>query len=198
MGTSGHANPCDDLAMTVFLAPPTPLSDGPTELRPLARATDIYIDPVVSAMGDIDLAAWLAHRSGNQPTDARALVGEWVEGWKRGTNATFGVVADDRLIAVISAVVADDPEVAELGIWVHQDTRRRGLATAAVKLLADWCFRSGIERVWIEIDPDNDASHALARSVGFVHEGVLRSHCGDRRTNQRHDCVFYSLLPSDS
>ena len=184
--------------MNVFLAPPNPLSDGHIELRPLARAAEIDIDLVASAMGDIDLAAWLAHRTGNQPADARALVDEWVEGWARGTHATFGIVADDRLLAAISAIVADDPEVAELGIWVHQDARRRGLATAAVKLLADWCFTSGIERVWIEIDPDNDASHALARSAGFVHEGVLRSHCRDRRTNQRHDCVVYSLLPSDS
>jgi RimJ/RimL family protein N-acetyltransferase len=61
-----------------------------------------------------------------------------------------------------------------------------------------WSFSSGIERVWIEIDPDDEPSHALARSMGFVREDVLRAHCRDRRTNTRHDCVVYSLLPAEA
>lgn len=188
---------CDHLTMKAFIAPPSSLTDGNIELRPLARAGDIDIDLVVMAMRDIDLGAWLAHRTGDPLADARTLVNEWIQGWARGTLATFGIVADDRFLAAASAFIVDDPEVAELGIWVHKDARRRRLATVAVRLLVDWCFTSGIERVWIEIDPDNAESHALARSAGFVREGVLRSHCRDRRTDERHDCVVYSLLPSD-
>ena len=184
--------------MTAFIPPPQPLSDGSVSLRPLTRVADEDIDAVVSSMGDIDLASWLVGRTGNERTDARVLVTEFAEGWARGTHATFGVFEDERVLAVVAAVATRDPEVAELGIWVRRDSRRQGIATAAVKLLSAWCFSSGIERVWVEIDPTNDASHALATSAGLVREGVLRSHCKDRRTNERHDCVVYSLLPSDN
>ncbi len=148
-------------------------------------------------MGDMDLASWLVGRTGNERADARALLSEFADGWAQGTRATFGVFEGQRVLAVVTAMTTRDPEVAELGIWVQRDSRRRGVATGAVKLLSAWCFSSAIERVWVEIDPQNDASHALASSAGFVREGLLRSHCRDRRTNERHDCVVYSLLPSD-
>lgn len=183
--------------MGPFVSPGSPLSDGEIMLRPLDRHTDEDLAALASAMSDIDLASWLVHRTTDQRADAQALLAEWADGWASGIVATFGEVADKRVRAVVAAIVTRDPEVAELGIWVHRDARRRGIATAAVKLLTTWCFESGIQRVWIEIDPDNQPSQALARSTGFVCEGTLRSHCRDRRTNQRHDCVVYSLVPDD-
>ena len=183
--------------MAAFIPPSEPLSDGRVSLRPLTRVVEKDIDAVASSMGDIDLASWLERRTGDERADARTLLAECADGWVRGTHVTFGVFEDGGVLAMVAAMVTGDPEVAELGIWVRRDARRHGLGAAAVKLLSGWCFSSGIERVWIEIDPTNDASHALARSTGFVHEGVLRSHCRDRRTNERHDCVVYSLLPSD-
>jgi len=111
--------------------------------------------------------------------------------------ATFGIISAARLHAAISAAITRDPEVAELAVWVHRDLRREGIATEALNIVLPWCFSSGIARVWIGIDPENEPSHALARSMGFVREGVLRAHCRDRRTNKRHDCVVYSLLPTE-
>ncbi len=183
--------------MGPFVPPKEPLSDGRLALRPFDRHTDEDIDALAFAVDDIDLAAWLVTRSGDQRSDAQALLTEWAEGWARGTVATFCVLDDGRLRAAVAAIVTRDPEVAELGIWVHRDARRRGLATNAVKLVTAWCFGSGIERVWVEIDPINEPSHALAQSVGFMREGTLRAHCRDRRSNKRHDCVVYSLVPAD-
>jgi RimJ/RimL family protein N-acetyltransferase len=89
--------------------------------------------------------------------------------------------------------------VAEAAYWVSPAARGRGIATRGLKLLSRWALeQAGIERVWLEIEPGNDASHRVAAKAGFVREGVLRAHCRDRRTGLRHDCVIYSLLSSDS
>lgn len=183
--------------MGPFVPPDVPLTGEGVTLRALSRYSPEDLDALSSAMADMDLASWLPHTTGDKHADARALLEEWAGGWHRGTDATFGYFNDGQLHAVVAAIVARDPEVAELAIWVHQDARRRGIGKNAMKLVAAWTFEVGIERVWVEIDPDNEPSHALANALGFVREGVLRSHCRDRRTNNRHDCVVYSLLPGD-
>ena len=51
-------------------------------------------------------------------------------------------------------------------------------------------------RMELYIEPDNRASRGVARSAGFVEEGVLRSQ-GVTATGERRDMVLYSRLPSD-
>jgi RimJ/RimL family protein N-acetyltransferase len=184
--------------MGPFVPPESPLVHKEITLRPISQFLPEDVDALALAMTDLDLASWLEHATGDRRADARALLEHWVSGWHRGTDATFGFFDNGQLLAVIAAIVTRDPEVAELAIWVHRESRRKGVGTKSVKLAAAWAFEAGIERLWIEIDPDNEPSHALARKAGFEREGILRSHCRDRRTNTRHDCVVYSLLPSDA
>ena len=85
---------------------------------------------------------------------------------------------------------------AELGIWVAPRLRRRGIATAALRLVAGWLFGvCGLQRLTVLTEPDNQGMLGAAQAAGYVHEGVLRAYALERRA--RVDCAILSLLPSD-
>jgi len=59
---------------------------------------------------------------------------------------------------------------AEASWWIAADHRGRGLATAAVRLLADWAVSpaGGLDQVWARVAPHNLASGAVAAAAGFA------------------------------
>jgi [ribosomal protein S5]-alanine N-acetyltransferase len=74
--------------------------------------------------------------------------------------------------------------------------RRRGIATASVRLLVPWAFETlRLGRLQIHADAHNAASHRVIERAGFTREGVLRSY--DLIHGERVDCVFFSLLPGE-
>ncbi len=65
--------------------------------------------------------------------------------------------------------------VSEVGFWVRQQVRGRGIATAAVRLVCQFGFDTlGLERVEWQALVGNDASRRVAERAGFQLEGVLR------------------------
>ena len=52
----------------------------------------------------------------------------------------------------------------------------------------------GMERIEIQTFPDNEAAKGLARSLGFVEEGVMRGRNLER--GARVDLALFALLPS--
>ena len=68
--------------------------------------------------------------------------------------------------------------------------------TRAVRLLSRWVFDNlPIERIQITVQPDNEASRAVAERAGYSFEGILRSYIEIKGT--RHDAAMYSLLRAD-
>jgi [ribosomal protein S5]-alanine N-acetyltransferase len=69
----------------------------------------------------------------------------------------------------------------------------RGYATEAVELMTEYLFRrKRINRVQLNIHPDNEPSRRVATKAGFVLEGVMRGcwfHAGDY-----HDLEIWSML----
>jgi [ribosomal protein S5]-alanine N-acetyltransferase len=62
---------------------------------------------------------------------------------------------------------------AELGYQIEPGSRRRGLALEAVRGILDWAANQhGIHRFRASIAPDNVASLALVRRLGFRLVGV--------------------------
>ena len=57
------------------------------------------------------------------------------------------------------------------GIAVAREKRNRGVAKAALPLLYDEMKKRGFSRVLVQIAPDNAASLALHRSLGFAQTG---------------------------
>ncbi len=89
----------------------------------------------------------------------------------------------------------------------HQRERRRRLldsgvgtggrvTTRATSLLVEWGFHEmQLDQIELLADVDNVASRRIARKLGFVEEGVLRSHLNTRRG--RRDSVVHGRLRSD-
>jgi [ribosomal protein S5]-alanine N-acetyltransferase len=73
------------------------------------------------------------------------------------------------------------------------DHRGKGYATAAVGLLTAYLFaRLRIDRVQLNIHPDNEASRRVAEKAGFTLEGVMRR-CWFHR-GEFHDLEMWSML----
>ena len=81
----------------------------------------------------------------------------------------------------------------EVGYWLVPGARGRGTGRTAVCLLVDWAFaRLDLERLEITTTPDNTAARALARSLGFVEEGIMRARNLER--GRRVDVVLLARL----
>ncbi|GAA5043429.1 GNAT family N-acetyltransferase [Nocardia callitridis] len=62
-----------------------------------------------------------------------------------------------------------------IGYWVSKELGGAGVATAALALGVDHCFGPvGLHRVEATVRPENLASQAVLRNVGFREEGMLR------------------------
>jgi len=179
--------------------PPT-LSDDQLRLR-LPNSGDV--PAVFTGCTDPTTTRWLS--SLPQPyrrEDAEEFVGQIVpSGWDDGTRWTFAVadLATDKLVGMIGfAEARPDLAQAEVGFWVGPWARRRGYATAALRLLCRWGFSAcGLARIeWLAY-VGNQPSWLVAEKVGFVREGTLRSRVVHRATGERRDVWIASLLPTD-
>ncbi len=110
------------------------------------------------------------------------------------------VIADaptDEFVGAVNVFALDwHSRRGEMGIWLSQPARGRGLASAALALMLDWVFDSfELERVEMTTIPDNEQLPRLAARLGFVREGVLRARNLER--GRRVDIIFYGLLRSE-
>ncbi|WOC11521.1 GNAT family N-acetyltransferase [Gordonia sp. MP11Mi] len=62
-----------------------------------------------------------------------------------------------------------------IGYWVDRDRTGQGVAAASVALGVDHCFGPvGLHRLEATVQPENLASQAVLRRVGFREEGLLK------------------------
>jgi RimJ/RimL family protein N-acetyltransferase len=132
------------------------------------------------------------------PGYGRSWVERYEEGRADGSREGFAIVDSENgsFLGLAAAVQLDDvAREAELGYIVAREARGRGAATAALRLLTEWGFERGLERLELRINTDNEASMRVAERCGYVREGTLRSvHFKD---GTRTDLVVYSRLRSD-
>lgn len=87
--------------------------------------------------------------------------------------------------------------VADVFYWVGAESRRRGFATRAVRMISDWGFTTlSLCRIQLLAHPDNVASHAVAERAGFTYEGTLRSAVVNK--GERWDLKLFARLPDAS
>lgn len=80
-----------------------------------------------------------------------------------------------------------------LGYWVRTSATGRGVATEAVRQVAEFAFRNtDLVRLEIVCAVGNERSYRVAEGAGAVREGVLRHRLLLR--GQPADAVMYSLL----
>jgi RimJ/RimL family protein N-acetyltransferase len=84
---------------------------------------------------------------------------------------------------------------AEVGYWLFEDARGRGIATRVARALAEHLHSIGVERVEAVVRTENVASQRVLERAGFTREGVLRSLL--RHEGERCDAVIFPLLPGE-
>ncbi|MCK1799157.1 GNAT family N-acetyltransferase [Streptomyces sp. XM4193] len=180
------------------MQPPT-LTTERLVLRPLEPGD---AEAVHRACQDADILRWTTVPNPYRLKHAEEFVGVISPaGWSGDTLYNFGVfTADGTFVGSMGLVdltrLAAPERRAELGFWTDPRQRGHGYTTEAARAVARWSFRElGVERLEWLAEVGNEASRAVARSVGFVMEGTQRA----RMVNAgvRRDVWVAALLPQD-
>ena len=153
-----------------------------------------------------------------QPPDAGALValaeavGAEPEGWLISDSRWRSVGSERRYLRTVrrhpdAAVfvaeaagevvgrlsVARDPHpasrhVADLGLMVAADARRRGVGWALLARAVEWARPAGVRKLELHVFPHNEPAIRLYERFGFVREGLRRGHY--RRGREYVDAIL--------
>jgi RimJ/RimL family protein N-acetyltransferase len=151
------------------------------------------------------------HRWFNNPEATRTLMEQrdsfsegQAQAWVARATATDG---EDRKYAI---VVEGHPEpvgftalyglgrqtAPELGALIGDDVRGKGVGRRAEALTIARAFDEfGAHRVYGRIPAYNEAAKRVVSSLGWRHEGTMRSHL--RRDGQLADCEIWGVLPDE-
>jgi RimJ/RimL family protein N-acetyltransferase len=83
----------------------------------------------------------------------------------------------------------------EIGYWVAVGAIGQGIATEVTAVLTRAGFElAGLDRVDIQVEPENDRSLAIPRKLGFTQEGILRRRLEASETEPRRDSAVFTML----
>jgi RimJ/RimL family protein N-acetyltransferase len=131
--------------------------------------------------------------------ESRAWVESRAEAWKKGTQYDF-VITDARDGSFLGGCglnhIDHNNRIANLGYWVRTSRTKKGVASAAARLLAQFGLgKLKLNRIEIMAAVGNKASQRVAEKVGAKREGILRNR---RVVRERvYDVVMFSLIPED-
>jgi RimJ/RimL family protein N-acetyltransferase len=108
----------------------------------------------------------------------------------------YGILARDERLALGSSGLhtrLGDGGL-EIGYWIRASHVGRGLATEAASALVKVAFElAKVERVEIHCRPDNVASAAVPKKIGFTHEATRREVSRDVN-GTAHDSMIWTIL----
>ncbi|WP_367044786.1 GNAT family N-acetyltransferase [Streptomyces sp. Je 1-332] len=141
-------------------------------------------------------------RQSDVPVDSGEGALRWIalreEEERAGTAYAFAVVDEDD-VALGNVAVGAVNHVHGTGwvsYWTAPSARGRGVATYGCDALARWAFRElGLFRLELGHRINNPASCRVARTAGFVAEGVQRQKLAYEGV--RHDVELHARLASD-
>ena len=175
------------------------LQQGPVILRP-CRASDIA--PLYEALRESmdEVSRWMdwCHPDYSLE-DSRTHIEGAIRGWQEDAKFEFTICDPSDGTFIGGCGLNDISRVngtANLGYWVRTGWTRRGVATAATLLLAEFGMRrAGLTRIEVLAATGNHASRRVAEKAGAIREGVLRNRLLVH--GKLHDAVLYSLIPGD-
>ncbi|NOT89407.1 MAG: GNAT family N-acetyltransferase [Lysobacter sp.] len=131
-----------------------------------------------------DSAAWIAYCQRMREAEDEFHFGAF----DTATGALLGSVGlNHRIRAARSA---------HLGYWVADSARGRGVAVEAAKQAARFGFDTlGLQRIVIQVLPENRASLRVAIKLGAVCEGIARN--GILVDGDPREAIVHSLIPAD-
>jgi RimJ/RimL family protein N-acetyltransferase len=160
------------------------------------RTSDL--DDYLSVAGDDRVTTWMAFDSYDRAKAEQNLAGIVDRSVLENRPDYMLAVTrpdDDRVIG-FGRIAPSGPWTAKLGYAIGADHWGRGYATDAARALLRFAFDSlDRHRVTAAIGPENEASIAVVKRIGFTYEGQLRDHVF---TNGAwRDSRLYSLLEDE-
>lgn len=129
--------------------------------------------------------------------DAQGWIARCGQARQDGTEYNFVIVDDaGRLLGGCGLnQLRPEHRLANLGYWVRSSATGCGVATAAVRQLAEFAFReTDLMRLELVVATGNEASRRVAGKVGALDEGIAHDRLFVH--DQAHDAVVYALLRS--
>jgi RimJ/RimL family protein N-acetyltransferase len=166
-------------------------SDGVVTLRAW-RSTDAAA--VFAACQDPLIARFIPIPQPYTEADALGFVSFHADG-QAEHERSFAIVdaSTDELLGSISRH-GPFGHRATFGYWLAPGARGRGVATRALRLIADWTIATtDLIRLDLYTDLENDRSGAVAQRAGFVREGIWKAWDLDR-DGRPLDVVSYVLV----
>ena len=103
----------------------------------------------------------------------------------------FVAEAEGQIVARLSIARDQHPasyHVADLGLMVASDHRRRGVGRALLKTAVSWARENGIRKLELHVFPHNEPAIRLYEEFGFEREGFRKAHY--RRDGQYVDAIL--------
>lgn len=131
--------------------------------------------------------------------ESESFIAKSIENWKNQTEYDFAVFYGQKnnfAGGVSLNLLNSERGSANLGYWVRTNSQKRGIASAAARLLAKSGFEDlKLHRVEIAVAVENYASQKTAEKAGATREGVLRQllSIGGRQ----HDAAMFSFVRED-
>jgi len=175
------------------------LTDGVVLLRPYGSSD---VERLYQAVREsiTQMSPWMPWcHAGYSIEESRAWVESQAEAWKKGTQYDF-VITDARDGFFLGGCglnhIDHNNRIANLGYWVRTSRTKKGVASAAARLLAQFGLgKLKLNRIEIMAAVGNKASQRVAEKVGARREGILRNRIVVR--DRVYDTVMFSLTPED-
>jgi RimJ/RimL family protein N-acetyltransferase len=164
--------------LSVALAKPSPLRDGEVTLLPLDATVPALL---VAASRDEQITRWTQVPEGMTLLDAGLVTAGWAS---NRTVVRLTVCLGGEPAAGMVILWVNDAGAAEVGYWLLESARGRGVARTAVRMLCDWAFAScDLDELQLTTLPGNTASERVAIACGFRPAGdVTRDIKGNAKT----------------
>jgi RimJ/RimL family protein N-acetyltransferase len=176
----------------------TSFSDGVITIRPFEPEDVPSFFAAVRASAEV-LGRWMPWCHADYSMDeARAWLAACQAAWSQGASYPF-LIIEPKSQEVMGSVdinqINRDHNFGNIGYWVASAHSGKGIATAAVKLAAQFGFTDvGFTRLEIVAFTKNVASRRVAENVGAKLECIARNRLVG--WGKSHDAAVYSLVPT--
>ena len=108
--------------------------------------------------------------------DSRNFIKKQLEKFKENTGCDFGIYYQNKLIGSGGFHVIDlKNKSAEIGYWIDKDFEGKGIVKKSVQKMVEIGKKKyKLHRITIKMEPLNERSKNIPKSLGFVYEGTER------------------------
>ena len=133
----------------------------------------------------------------SRPLRPEPRTAEQIEEWLTGRNLVMVAETGETEVVAFAASFPYSARpcyagIGEFSVYVRRDYRRRGAGRAVLAALIEAAAALGMHKLTSRVFPENAASRALLKGLGFEEIGIHRRH--GRSDGGRRDCVIVERL----